>query len=104
MENNHLVDILKLIKDLQKDAEKAHDAKYNTRPISLYLCNNSSLNILYSNGETSIFRVEKLDNNCLKVRLLINNNNVIEPTDEYAIINLGCISAIKCFNDTLLSL
>lgn len=117
--NNYLLDILKLINNLQKNATcgstnnsctkpilgENNNNIYNTRPVSFYLCNNNALTISYTNGETSIFRVENIDGNCVTVRLLIeNDDNTISSTDEFATINIGCIAAIRCLKDISLSL
>ena len=78
---------------------------YNTRPFSLYLCNNTPLTITYSNGESSIFRVEKIDGDCVTVRLLIQGeDNSLTSTGEFATVNINCIAAIRCLYDISLAL
>ena len=117
--NNYILDILSLINSLQKKSSCIETnnscAKpilgdnnivlYNTRPISFYLCNNEPLTVSYSDGETSIFRVENIDGNCVTVRILVTGeDNTITATNEFATINIGCIAAIKCLNDINLTL
>ena len=112
--NNYILDILKLIDELQKNAlnnktvpvhETNNNSIYNTRPVSLYLCNNTPLSISYSNGESNVFRVEKINNNCVTVRLLAQaEDGSITPTSEYATININCIDAIACSHDISLTL
>ena len=81
---------------------------YNTRPITLYLCNNNLLEIQYdNNGEvatSNTFRVENINGSCVTVRLLDNTNGVITATNETATININCIAAIKCLPDINLTL
>lgn len=117
--NNSLLDILILINNLQKQSSCGelnnsctkpilginNNANYNTRPVSFYLCNNSPLTVSYTDGETSIFRVENIDGNCVLVRLLIQGeDNTITSTNEFATINITCIAAISCLNDINLTL
>ena len=118
MENNHLIDTLKLIDDLQKNANSddlksdgiepvfgtGNNLSYNTRPVSFYMCNNKPLTISYTDGESNIFRIEKINGSCVTIRILENNNNIFSSTDEFATININCISAIKCMNDIYLEL
>lgn len=110
--NNHILDIIKLIDKLQKEIIK-HDidnnekntSKYNTRPFTLFLCNSTPLTIAYSNGESNIFRVERINGDCVTVRLLEKGeNDTLTSTSEYATINIGCISAIKCLYDVCITL
>lgn len=121
MENNtnHLLDILRLINNLQKNVicQNNNDTctrpvlglnnvlSYNTRPVSFYLCNNQELTITYSEGTSSIFRVENINGNCITVRLLTTNETGdIVSTNEFATINISCIAAISCLNDVSLTL
>ena len=90
---------------------------YNTRPVMLYTG--------FSNGTTAwsmpttrdaegtevsnVFRVEKVDGNCATFRVLaINPDPETAPTRPYVItnsfftMNLDCICAIRCLNDTTL--
>ena len=120
MENNtnHLLDILRLINNLQKKVicqdndtctrpilGQNNIFAYNTRPVSLYLCNNQELTITYSEGTSSIFRVENIDGNCITVRLLTTNETGdIVSTNEFATVNINCIAAIRCLSDISLTL
>lgn len=116
--NNSLLDILALINNLQKNAScgeinntcskpflGTNNNSFNTRPVSFYLCNNNPLTVSYTDGETSVFRVERIDGNCILVRLLVvGEDNTITSTNEFATINIGCIAAIRCLSDINLTL
>ena len=120
MENNenNLLNIIKLIDSLQKNTIcidtnnnctkpilGINNTLYNTRPISFYLCNNSPLTVTYSDGESSVFRIENINGNCVTVRILTTGeNNEYISTNEFATINISCIAAIRCFNDISLTL
>ena len=90
---------------------------YNTRPVMLYTA--------FSNGVTawtmpttrdetgtstsSVFRVEKVDGNCATFRVLTPNDDPeTSPTMPYVItnsfftMNLNCVCAIRCLNDTII--
>jgi len=119
---NHLLDILSLINKLQKNIICFDDDNtctrpilglnnlltYNTRPVMLYLCNSTPLEIEYTENETSttstIFRVENIDGNCVTIRLLAQNDGVITATNQYATVNIDCIAAVRCLADVSLSL
>ncbi len=91
---------------------------FNTRPVTFYGCNNNLITVNYNsviNGETftgssSTFRVEKVENNCVVVSILIPNpdtTNTLSPyitTNDTATINLGCVCALKCLPDTIVDL
>ena len=119
MENsNYLLNILSLINSLQKNVTcsdsnnctkpilgTSNDLIYNTRPVSLYLCNCTPLSISYTNGESNIFRVENINGDCVTVRLLAQGEDgSLTSTGEFATININCIAAIKCLYDVSISL
>ena len=124
MENNrnHLLDILSLIDKLQKNVICGNNDNtctrpilglnniltYNTRPVTMYLCNNTPLEINYIVGEetftSSIFRIESIDDNCITVRLLTETDGIISSTSEFATININCVAAISCLPDVSLIL
>ena len=131
-DGNCISDILKVINILQNNAE-CSDAcldtcdrgflgnnvstfAYNTRPVMLYTS--------FSNGVTpwsmpttrdeaspetsSVFRVEKVDDNCATFRVLVDNTDPeTSPTRPYVItnsfftMNLNCVCSIRCLNDTV---
>ena len=84
----------------------------NTRPVMLYTCGcNSvpwSMPISKSPDETgtsNIFRVEKVDGCCATFRVLVPNTDTEEPypyeaTNSFFTINLNCVCAIRCLQDT----
>jgi Spore coat protein Z. len=88
----------------------------NTRPITFYRCDNSQISIDFlddfGNLNTSnIFRIENIDGNCITCRILTpitrierESNEEYEATTQTAVINLGCVCAIKCLPDTFVCL
>ena len=128
MENNNcLAKILNIINIIQNNAEKIEcqdnsctkpflgpDTNilcFNTRPITLYRCDNSLVTLNYSNDNneeltTSVFRVENVSNDSVDVLLLEettddDGNISYINTNTYATINLKCICAIRCLNDAI---
>ena len=127
--DNCLAKILNAIKVIQNNAEKidCQDNSctkpflgittsllcFNTRPIVLYLCNNDPITLNYTNTEgealtTSVFRVESVTNDSVGVLLLeeeidASGNTTYESTNTYATINLDCVCAIRCLNDTIVN-
>lgn len=124
MENNrnHLLDILSLINKLQKNTICGNVDNtctkpilglnnvltYNTRPVMMYLCNNTPLEINYTSGDenltSTIFRVENIEDSCVTVRLLSQTDGLISATNEFATVNINCIAAISCLPDISLTL
>lgn len=136
MENNECCfsKILSLIDKLQRNSE-SHECFdnsctrpylgvnvpylcFNTRPITLYNCNNELININYQynqdgtivTGTTNTFRVEKINGCCVTVSLLIPNTDTTDSLRPYisinqtAVINLNCVCAIKCLGDCIVDL
>ncbi len=126
--NNCLARILNVINILQNNAEKIECQDnsctkpflgpntnllcFNTRPVTLYRCDNTPVTLNYTNSSgdaltSSIFRVESVTNDSVGVLLLeettdASGNITYENTNTYATINLGCICAIRCLNDTII--
>ncbi len=122
---NCLIDVLKLIDNLQKCSlqQGSFDntcsrpflgmsstiSFFNTRPVTFFLCDNTQLTITYYvNGvanTSNVFRIEDINDSCVTVRLLVTNSDgTFTSTNETALINIDCICAIKCLNDISLSL
>lgn len=98
----------------------------NTRPVMLYTCCGNGVpwtmptskdsTVICSNNQcsnnngmdcSSVFRVEKLDGCCATFRVLVPNpeesccNSIpFITTNSFFTMNLDCICAIKCLNDT----
>ena len=83
----------------------------NTRPITFYGCNGDQFLFPFTlNGEvgtSGVFRVENLDECCVKCRVLAPNPDLVNAptfpyvvTDDFFTINLKCVCAIKCLADT----
>ena len=125
--NNCMYEILKTILVLQKEANMPEccldtcDKKClgctpctcccNTRPITIYTCGccntKLALPITKDPNETvtsSVFRIEKLDDNCATFRVLVATVNdgvtTYTATDNFFTINLNCVCVLKCLNDT----
>lgn len=82
---------------------------FNTRPVTLFTCNGTSVAIPISNlpGETTtsnIFRVEKVDGCCATLRVLVFDaeTNTYTSTNSFFTINTDCLCAIKCLADTFI--
>ena len=123
--NNCLAKILSVINILQNNVEKIDCQDntctkpfffffnnflcFNTRPITLYRCDNSLVSLNYTNTEgeevtTTVFRVENVTNDSVGVLLLeestdAEGNITYLNTNTYATINLRCICAIRCLDD-----
>lgn len=120
-------DILKVIKVLQDRAECIDDIPntcdrpflgapsvdnayvLNTRPVTLYHCNNDLFEANYTLGETtgtsSIFRIENVMDNAATLRVLAPNPTTTAgipyvATDSFITVNCPCICAIRCLADT----
>ena len=131
MNNNSccINDILRAIDVLQCSAEKVDDIPntcdrpflglatssntfvYNTRPITLYTSNNTLFSAPYTLdgtlGESNVFRVEKVDNCTVTLRVLAPNpdSSSVFPyvkTDSFIIVNSGCVCALRCLADTFI--
>lgn len=125
--NNCMYEILKTILVLQKEASMPQccldtcDKRClgcctpvcgcNTRPITIYTncCCNTKLAMPVSkdpseNCTSTVFRIEKLDENCATFRVLVVDERDGCPsytaTDSFFTINLNCICALKCLADT----
>ena len=80
---------------------------FNTRPVTLYTNNNTQITMPITNTpdetETSgIFRVEKVDNCCATLRVLVYNADTqsYTSTNSFFTVNTNCCCAIKCLADT----
>ena len=88
----------------------------NTRPITFYRCDNSLISVEFTeetgnNNRSSIFRIERVEGNCITCTILapanileIENGEDFRSTRQTAIINLDCVCAIKCLPDTFVDL
>lgn len=81
----------------------------NTRPLNLYTCCSGTLwSMPYTlndeESQSSVFRIENLDECCATFRILApNNDDTTNPyiaTNDFFIINLNCISNMQCLTDT----
>ena len=85
----------------------------NTRPIELYTCGSNGVPFTMPTSKdpvaggttSSVFRVEKVDNNCWTCRVLEPNPdttslNPYVATNSFFTIDLACVCAIRCLSDT----
>lgn len=89
----------------------------NTRPVTLYTCCGNGTpwcmpttkEVMDCNREPNtcscVFRIEKLEDCCATFRVLAINpdptsKNPYIATDSFFTIDLSCVCAIKCLNDT----
>lgn len=122
---NCLIDVLKLIDNLQKCSLKQDSldngcarpflgmgnniSYFNTRPIMFFLCDNTQLTLTYYINNvpytSNVFRIEDINDSCITVRLLTTNEDGSHTsTNETALVNIDCICAIKCLSDISLDL
>lgn len=80
---------------------------FNTRPITLYTCDNTPVVMPISNSPTetttsNLFRVEKVDDCCATLRVLTFDDATATytATSSFFTINTDCICIIKCLGDT----
>ena len=84
---------------------------FNTRPITLYSCCTGTLwTMPYTlNGltnESTVFKINKIENNCATFEVLAPNPDTTNPllpyisTNNFFTIDLDCVLAIRCLNDT----
>ena len=124
--------ILNFILDLQRGAERvdldgnagcdkpclgpniSNGLIFNTRPITLYMCCSGTLwSMPYAlngtTGESTVFKISKLDNNCATFEVLAPNPDTTNPlipyvsTNNFFTIDLDCVLAIRCLADTYTS-
>ena len=117
MTNNCINDLLKIIYLLQNSSINNYDINnclkpylgniennlYNTRPISIYTKNGSLFSIDYNDSNISVFKVEKIKDNTLTLKPLINNEGNLELTNNSIKINTNCIYAIRCLDDVFIN-
>lgn len=121
--NKCIKNLLKLICLLQKNSENNNSLNdtctkpylgptinnicYNTRVITLYNKNGtlltSNYNINNTLEESSLFRVENISDDCVTLRILTKDNNTYKSTNNFITVNINCICAIKCIEDTIIS-
>ena len=85
---------------------------YNTRPINLYTCGNSTLwSMPYTSGEaeetSTVFRCEAVEGCCATFRVLApspeGSENPYTSTNSFFTMNLKCCGAIRCLGDTFVT-
>lgn len=83
---------------------------YNTRPITLYTCPTNTLwtmpyTLDGTDGTSTVFRVEAVEDCCATLRVLApgTEEGTFVSTDSFFTINLNCVGAIQCLNDTYIA-
>lgn len=111
--NNCILNLLKVIDLLQRNSSNhcimeegcnrpflgpsINNCKcYNTRPISLYTKDGK----VFTFSNTSFFRVEKIDGNCISLQALNKVNNTYTATGEFVTVFANCFCVVRCFPDT----
>ena len=74
---------------------------FNTRPVSFYNCTTGDI---WTVENSTIFRLESIDDCCCTCRVLRFENGTYTSTNIFFTINLKCVSAIKCHNDINLAI
>ncbi len=79
----------------------------NTRPINLYCCCTGEIwtmpyNYNGQTGESSVFRIESINENYATFRILIPTETGYTATDNFFTIDLKYISCVKCLTDALI--
>jgi len=79
---------------------------YNTRVVSLYRKNGDIVSSDYNNSDnvissSSYFRVNSINDDCVTLLILENNDGVFSSTRQFITINLKCICAVKCIQDVV---
>ena len=76
---------------------------YNTRVITLYAKDGSLINSPFNNensdGESSYFRIQDINEDCCTLLILNYVNGEFVSTRNTITINIGCICAVKCIDD-----
>ncbi len=85
---------------------------FNTRPVTFYTKDGSIFTTTYTLNNTtntsSTFRVECVDDCCVKCRILRANpdttdlNRAFLATNEFITINLDCICVVSCLDDIII--
>ena len=84
---------------------------FNTRPITLYSCCTGELwtmpfTLNGTTSESTVFKISKVDGNCATFEILAPNPDTSNPllpyvaTNNFFTIDLDCVLAIRCLNDT----
>jgi len=116
--------ILKVIEIIQKDASCGSSCEegcgkpflgpslncicYNTRPITLYTRSGELFTASYTEGGVSntsnVFRVEKVDDCCCKLRILAFDTatQTYRATNSFITVNLKCMCVVACLDDLAL--
>lgn len=86
------------------------NSAYNTRPITFYTCPNNRLwqmpyTLNGTDGNSTVFRVEAVEDCCCTCRVLAPGEEAgtYQSTDSFFTINLNCVGALQCLNDTYIA-
>lgn len=87
-----------------------NNSVYNTRPVTFYTCPSNTLwTMPYTldgvDGSSSVFRVETVEDCCCTCRVLAPGTDAgtYQGTDSFFTINLNCVGAIQCLDDTFIA-
>ena len=91
-------------------------ANFNTRPVMLYTCNGNGTALSMptskdpnSTTTSNVFRAEKVDGCCCTFRVLSENTDATDTnpyvaTNSFFTMNLNCVCALRCLDDTFVCL
>lgn len=107
--NNSLSDIFKKIYTLQENELVTNNLLY-TIPIMLF-SNTKLFKVQVEDTTSPLFRIEKIDNNCALLRILVRipasplnkDSSSLIKTDKFITIDLDNFCAIKCLNPIYLN-
>lgn len=76
---------------------------YNTRVVSLYNCQGKLIESDYlfdgRIATSSAFRIQDIQDNCCTLLILRKDNDLYISTNQYMVVDVGFICAIKCLGD-----
>ena len=72
---------------------------FDTKPVAFTLCCDETFSAFLglSGEKTDLFRIEKVMNDCVLLRLLRRESGNVRCTKNTVILRLDCICAIQCF-------
>ena len=107
--NGSIVDLLKRIDKMQKDAITANAVGscntciiapvFNTKPIAVYLCNEAlTVPIGNTTAFANRFRVEEVKGDVVVLRLLTTTDTELTCTNYTVTVKISCICCVQCFD------
>lgn len=76
---------------------------YNTRVISLYKKDGTLYTAFYHDVSSSFFRIMNVHDHCCTLLILMREDHSYSSTNQTITIQISCIGAISCVEDTIIS-